>query len=87
MKEAYTKALGLGLGFDFKRISFDLRDNQLSVDQRLVTGWGLWMLELSDGYQCCIARSGTGDETNKVQKTLTDVEYIDIYEIVNSLSR
>ncbi|KAJ3981527.1 4'-phosphopantetheinyl transferase superfamily [Lentinula detonsa] len=39
MKEAYTKALGLGLSFDFSRIEFDVMANIVRVDGRVPQGW------------------------------------------------
>jgi len=39
LKEAYTKALGLGLGFDFKRIEYDNAANRIKVDGRVLKGW------------------------------------------------
>ena len=32
LKEAYTKALGLGLGFDFKRIEYDVLNDVVRID-------------------------------------------------------
>jgi len=39
LKEAYTKALGLGLGFDFKRIEYDKAKNRVKVDGIILKGW------------------------------------------------
>ncbi|EJD01084.1 uncharacterized protein FOMMEDRAFT_33388, partial [Fomitiporia mediterranea MF3/22] len=39
LKEAYTKALGLGLGFDFKRIEVDVNALRVYVDGSAPTGW------------------------------------------------
>ncbi|KIY67364.1 hypothetical protein CYLTODRAFT_376282 [Cylindrobasidium torrendii FP15055 ss-10] len=39
MKEAYTKALGLGLGFDFARVEYNPKTNVLTVDGTVPTGW------------------------------------------------
>ena len=39
LKEAYTKALGLGLGFDFKRIEYDRTKNRVKVDGIILKGW------------------------------------------------
>ncbi|KAJ7179326.1 hypothetical protein C8R46DRAFT_1173682 [Mycena filopes] len=38
-KEAYTKALGLGLGFDFRRVEFDPALDVLRVDGIVPKGW------------------------------------------------
>ena len=39
LKEAYTKALGLGLGFDFKRIEVDVNGHKITVDNNVPCGW------------------------------------------------
>lgn len=39
LKEAYTKALGLGLGFDFKRIEYDVLRDIVRIDGVAPTGW------------------------------------------------
>jgi len=49
MKEAYTKALGIGLGFDFKRVEFDVEENVLRIDGVIPTGWKFRMFILQHG--------------------------------------
>lgn len=49
MKEAYTKALGIGLGFDFKRVEFDVEEHVLRVDGAIPTGWSFRMFVLEHG--------------------------------------
>lgn len=49
MKEAYTKALGIGLGFDFKRVEFDIEENVLRVDGTIPAGWNFRMFVLHHG--------------------------------------
>lgn len=39
MKEAYTKSLGLGLGFDFNRIHFNPLLDTVSIDGKEPEGW------------------------------------------------
>ncbi|KAH7887945.1 hypothetical protein F5I97DRAFT_1805951 [Phlebopus sp. FC_14] len=39
LKEAYTKALGIGLGFDFTRIQYDVSGEQVTVDGQVARGW------------------------------------------------
>ncbi|KAF9449904.1 4'-phosphopantetheinyl transferase [Macrolepiota fuliginosa MF-IS2] len=48
MKEAYTKALGVGLGFDFKRLEFDVEDRILRADGEVPVGWHFRMFVLRD---------------------------------------
>ncbi|KAH7930301.1 4'-phosphopantetheinyl transferase [Leucogyrophana mollusca] len=47
LKEAYTKALGIGLGFDFKRIEFDVTDNKVTIDGEPARGWQFLKFEIS----------------------------------------
>lgn len=66
LKEAYTKALGVGLGFDFRRIEVDVRTNTVAVDGRAPDGWEFMVFQLGedgekDRYQVAIARF-TGNE-------------------------
>lgn len=66
MKEAYTKALGLGLGFDFRRIEYNLPTNILTVDGEVPKGWQLIKFEIDhkqDSYQGVAAKFVGGDET------------------------
>jgi 4'-phosphopantetheinyl transferase len=49
LKEAYTKALGLGLGFDFHRVEFDVEENVVRVDKEILAGWRFSKFVLNDG--------------------------------------
>lgn len=49
LKEAYTKALGLGLGFDFSRIEFDVVNRTVRVDGAVPEGWAFRMFVIADG--------------------------------------
>lgn len=63
MKEAYTKALGIGLGFDFRRIEYDMDSGVLRVDNATPKGWKFHKFMLTVGgdlYQGVVAE-GTGD--------------------------
>jgi 4'-phosphopantetheinyl transferase len=48
LKEAYTKALGLGLGFDFKRIEYDKVKNRVKVDGVFLKGWTFDIFRVPD---------------------------------------
>lgn len=56
LKEAYTKALGLGLGFDFKRIEYDKTKNRVKVDGIILKGWAFDIFRIPD------PRGREGDE-------------------------
>ncbi|KAI0049587.1 4'-phosphopantetheinyl transferase [Auriscalpium vulgare] len=45
-KEAYTKALGLGLGFDFRRVEYDIPANSVTVDGAVVDDYEFSMFRL-----------------------------------------
>lgn len=66
-KEAYTKALGLGLGFDFRRVEYDIPANTVSVDGRPVDDYEFSMFDVSldgDTYQGVAVRFvGEGNGT------------------------
>ncbi|RDB23299.1 L-aminoadipate-semialdehyde dehydrogenase-phosphopantetheinyl transferase [Hypsizygus marmoreus] len=66
IKEAYTKALGLGLGFDFRRVEYDVEANVLRVDKAIPHGWRFSRFVLNDGedlYQGVVAEFVGGTET------------------------
>ncbi|KAG2370028.1 hypothetical protein BDR07DRAFT_1347153 [Suillus spraguei] len=46
LKEAYTKALGIGLGFDFRRIEYDVVEEKVTVDGEPAKGWQFLRFEL-----------------------------------------
>ncbi|KAF9646976.1 hypothetical protein BDM02DRAFT_3098972 [Thelephora ganbajun] len=48
LKEAYTKALGLGLGFDFQRIEYDKTKNRVKVDGIILKGWTFDIFRVPD---------------------------------------
>ncbi|KAG6833780.1 hypothetical protein H0H87_001212 [Tephrocybe sp. NHM501043] len=48
MKEAYTKSLGLGLGFDFRRVEYDVNENVVRIDKKIAVGWRFTKFVLKD---------------------------------------
>jgi 4'-phosphopantetheinyl transferase len=67
LKEAYTKALGLGLGFDFTRIQYDVLQNVVLIDGNAPKGWQFTKFEAvvgSDLYQGITAEFLGGTVTN-----------------------
>ncbi|KAI0771911.1 hypothetical protein BD413DRAFT_678515 [Trametes elegans] len=49
LKEAYTKALGLGMGFDFSRIEYDVLNDVVRIDGQPPRGWEFTRFELQVG--------------------------------------
>ncbi|KAI6035434.1 hypothetical protein F5J12DRAFT_26141 [Pisolithus orientalis] len=47
LKEAYTKALGMGLGFDFRRIQYNVPEEAVTIDGELVRGWQFRKFEVA----------------------------------------
>ncbi|KAH8113427.1 hypothetical protein DFH11DRAFT_1775297 [Phellopilus nigrolimitatus] len=65
LKEAYTKALGLGLGFDFRRIEIDVHACRVAVDGAAPRGWEFAAFALAgapgEQYQVAVARFAGAD--------------------------
>ncbi|KAF7301460.1 Ebony activating protein [Mycena indigotica] len=71
-KEAYTKALGIGLGFNFRRVEFDPVNNILLVDGMVPKGWRFSKFVVIQGderYQGVVAESVGGEETSILPET------------------
>ncbi|KAG8218409.1 4'-phosphopantetheinyl transferase superfamily [Butyriboletus roseoflavus] len=47
LKEAYTKALGIGLGFDFRRIQYDVVQENITIDGEPARGWQFRKFEVT----------------------------------------
>ena len=88
LKEAYTKALGLGLGFDFKRIEYDVLRDVVRIDNVVPKGWQFVRFDLQrneDTYvgvvaQCVGEDSSMGDEC--VVEHRQPGDWIQVYEPV-----
>jgi len=87
LKEAYTKALGLGLGFDFRRIEYDVPENRLLIDGVVPRGWEFvaFSIEVGGGeqdvYQGVVARYLGGDGEARVQfRECNDVEWFILHD-------
>ncbi|ELU43164.1 ACPS domain-containing protein [Rhizoctonia solani AG-1 IA] len=67
IKEAYTKALGEGLGYDFARIEYDVLEGTVRVDGEPPSGWDIVSLlvqHATDTYVISTARrTGEGHVT------------------------
>jgi 4'-phosphopantetheinyl transferase len=84
LKEAYTKALGLGLGFDFQRVEFDVVNLIVRVDGQIPQGWHFSMFVIADGedfYQGVVAEYVGGTSTNVVNE-LTKPNWLTIHDAV-----
>jgi 4'-phosphopantetheinyl transferase len=79
LKEAYTKALGAGVGFDFARLDLDLGATTpvLRVDGALVVGWALAAWEVNvrgETYMGALARFvGPGPTSAEEDATVRDI--------------
>ncbi|CAE6539362.1 unnamed protein product [Rhizoctonia solani] len=65
VKEAYTKALGEGLGYDFARIEYDVLNDMVTVDGKLPLGWEIasfLVRHAADTYVISTARQVGGDQ-------------------------
>lgn len=72
MKEAYTKALGIGLGFDFSRIEFDVKGDIVRVDGEVPQGWTFHKFEITEEgelYVGVVAELLEGSETVMISET------------------
>lgn len=77
VKEAYTKALGIGLGLDFSRIDVQLDATSSSVaavcdDGVELHGWSFALLELEGNYLVAIASSVAAFDSRTVKSVLLE---------------
>jgi 4'-phosphopantetheinyl transferase len=85
IKEAYTKALGIGLGFDFKRVEFDARNKVIRVDGETPMGWSFKMFVLKDNedtYEGVVAEFLGNGRTEVVYENDTH-EWLKQYDAVS----
>ena len=84
LKEAYTKALGLGLGFDFRRVEFDVVNLIVRVDGQIPQGWHFSMFTIEDGgdiYQGVVAEHVGGTSTEIVNEAMKP-NWLTIHDVV-----
>ncbi|KAG6334150.1 hypothetical protein ID866_4938 [Astraeus odoratus] len=77
LKEAYTKALGIGLGFDFQRIQYDVLKDGITVDGEPARGWQFRKFE--------VAQSGNkyvGVAARFIGGRMTTIEDLDVGSLV-----
>ena len=83
MKEAYTKALGLGMGFDFRRIEYNPQTDTMTVDGGIPKGWQLIKFEIvhqRDMYQGVAAKFVGGDETLVLPRSSQSADWLVHYD-------
>jgi len=70
IKEAYTKAIGLGLGFDPSRIEYDMAANMVAIDGVVATEWVFETSQVTvdeDTYRVTVAQFvGSGNGSGSV---------------------
>jgi len=88
VKEAYTKAIGMGLAFGFDRLEYRMEaDNLLRIDGRPLQGWALnsFALNLSGSkYQFATARSET-TRHGPVSQECPPVDFVTAQVVIDTL--
>ncbi|KAG5646416.1 hypothetical protein DXG03_003466 [Asterophora parasitica] len=89
IKEAYTKALGLGLGFDFRRVEYDVEKNILLVDKETPKGWRFTKFVLNDEqdlYEGVVAEYVGGQRTEIILES-DSPDWLKIYHAVEFVEK
>lgn len=89
MKEAYTKALGRGMGFAFGRIEYNLLTDSLTIDGEIPNGWQLVKFEITcdkDIYQGVAARFVGGEETVVQSRSSQSADWLVQYDAASIVS-
>ena len=90
MKEAYTKALGLGLGFDFRRIEYNPQTDNLTVDGKIPKGWQLIKFEINhqrDTYYGVAAKFVSGEESHILPRDSQSADWLVHYDAASFVSQ
>jgi len=90
LKEAYTKALGLGLGFDFKRIEYDNTENCIKVDGKILKGWEFDVFQIPDGalgYIGVASKYVGGNQKAIIRKNTEITELVSIFSAEEFVAR
>ncbi|KAG7097279.1 hypothetical protein E1B28_004644 [Marasmius oreades] len=89
LKEAYTKALGLGLGFDFSRVEFDIAADSVRVDGEVPLGWRFTKFEMRviDGLNVGVVAEHIGDIATVVVSENEPKEWLQSMTAVMFLER
>jgi 4'-phosphopantetheinyl transferase len=91
VKEAYTKALGLGMGFEFSRVEFDAVQRQIRIDGKAATGWKFILFTILDGdnpYEGVAAEFVGGDESEVQDEVAKDCSsWLTVVDALSVLQR
>ncbi|KZT32125.1 hypothetical protein SISSUDRAFT_1055950 [Sistotremastrum suecicum HHB10207 ss-3] len=91
LKEAYTKSLGLGLGFDFSRIDYDFQAKQIKIDGEVTKGWVFYVFTLNelDGsrYQCALVRGADSSKPSVMHHSGPGIRTLDVITLIDRLSQ
>lgn len=85
MKEAFTKAVGSGLGFDLRRVEYDAESETLRVDGAILAGWQLnkFVIYVHRAvYQGVIAQYVGGKQLKIVGDSAELPPYMEVYDAV-----
>ncbi|KAI0722954.1 hypothetical protein C8Q76DRAFT_721089 [Earliella scabrosa] len=95
LKEAYTKALGLGMGFDFGRIEYDVPNDLVRIDGQEPRGWEFTRFDLrndikaeqSEEYVGVVARylGDSATSGSRVKFSSSPPSWLKVYNAANFL--
>lgn len=89
LKEAYTKALGLGLGFDFARVEFDVKTRKVRIDGEMPVGWRFSMFVINVGedlYEGVVAEY-LGGSDNEVMTEFQEHGWLKRYDAASFVKK
>lgn len=103
LKQAYIRAVGQPLGFDWSRLEFNLPERTATGDKRLLQGWEFRLYKalvgierkgepIKEEYQCCSAyfrgHAGVKFVFHEEQKDLDNwVQFITTDQLVNVIEK
>jgi len=98
LKEAYSKALGLGLSFDFSQLDYDFKTKTLKVNGDTPSGWEIRIFDLhlppenpGEGtekvtYRCSLAKKLRGTDGFSLLNDPPPIRYLDVMTLVAELT-
>ncbi|TFK43160.1 4'-phosphopantetheinyl transferase superfamily [Crucibulum laeve] len=89
LKEAYTKALGVGMGFNFQRVEFDVVRKVVRIDGKIPEGWRFNLFVIRDGddlYQGVVAEYVGGMRTEVIDIT-SNPNWLVVYDAVTFVKK